>query len=141
MGEGAAKSAHQFIDHRAIMQGAVTALRLQPNQCPFHSFQVVDAFSHVIHVFLEKLVYFCTCWLQLMSEIGQSAYFALAEAQLFVAEDELQPFLVQDFVITISVCLPVRRWQQADLFVITDCLNRTIANLSEFTDTHIRLTL
>jgi len=89
---------------------AVSALRFEPNEGAFHSFQLADSFLHVGYVFFQQFVNGSAGRLLLMSEISQSPHFVLVKSEFTATKDELQPFLVRVLIAAIAVRATGGRW-------------------------------
>mgnify|MGYP001548814063 CR=1 FL=1 len=134
-------SVHQFVDHGAVVQSAISALPFEPNECTLHSFQLANPVSYVVNVIFKQLVYVGASRLLLVCQICQPPDFVLTKSQFPAADDELQPLSMLVVVTAIAVRESDGGRKQADFFVVPNCLGRAITGIRQFTDTHFHLTL
>jgi len=123
------------------MQCAVLALFFYSLECFLHTQQLTNTLFHVIDMFLQQIVHFGTSRSRLVSDVGQTANLVLTEAQSATAQNELQPFSVFLVVASIPVAKARGLWQQTNLLVITDGLDRAFTPCRQFPNSHVCLTL
>ncbi len=103
--------------------------------------QFTDTAANVGYVRHQQFVNVVACRFVGVRQVRQAAHFDLAEPQSPVPEDELQPLVMLRRVMPITVALTGRRWQQPDLFIVADRLDRTVTECRELADSHCCLTL